>query len=77
MSGLPEIPEPPTHCPCGRISEVNFVEVEHRQHGARFEGKFSEYGHRQTGNGRRVLRPIYRFLRWIPKCHECLDREAA
>lgn len=64
---------PPKHCVCGKPATLIMIEV-YNQDGDVRRGAFSEFGTvRGRTKKRRILRPSYRFKRWLPECQECIE----
>lgn len=70
---LPDLPPVPATCSCGGDVSVTRVEVFHIRTARRLVGVFGEFGITEgKGKHRRpVLRPCFRFGRWIVQCARC------
>lgn len=62
---------PPRNCDCGKPGVVVQIEVIHLQSGRTRRGAFSEFGEQTSRNKTLILRPEFRFKRWIVECGVC------
>jgi hypothetical protein len=76
MRAGPGIIAPPTTCSCGRPSALVLLEVFNEQ-GRVLQGAYSQFGSvKGRTRRRRILRPEYRFKRWIVECAACINRDS-
>lgn len=70
MSGV--IPEPPGTCDCGRPGRIITVKVRDLKTRRLETGPFSKFSQPMTN--KRLLKPMFQFIRWIVRCEDCLYR---
>lgn len=63
---------PPTLCDCGRPVSLTLIEVVDTGQKAH-RGPYSQYGTLEGRTRRRVLKPGYRFRRWVSRCLQCMS----
>lgn len=67
----PGIIKPPRTCSCGKPVVLTLIEVVHIDSNRIKRGPFSQFGDVTGTTKRLVLRPNYRFKRWVVECIEC------